>query len=311
MKHLQTLSYVLSTLQISSALPHTTDLNRLQATCASPRLRKSWDDATASERKAYIDAAVCLTRMPSKLGLENATHHDDFAWVHVQLFDEIHFGAAFLPWHRYFVQVYEDALRTECGYNGTALYWDWVKDSSTPASSSIWDPATGLGGDGMSTDDHCVQDGPFVGIQFRYWDKETSPHCLRRQFFQGFPESALPEMLGFEYNETVFAGLLTHIAYSPFRLSFERGPHSAVHAGVGGDLARNSSTNDPVFFLHHTQVDRVWWLWQQESEDRIFAYSDDAAEVSLDDNLRMLGLARDGVVRDYMDARSAHLCYVY
>lgn len=35
------------------------------------------------------------------------------------LTDTVHGIAGFLPWHRYFGQVYEDALR-ECGYKGVA-----------------------------------------------------------------------------------------------------------------------------------------------------------------------------------------------
>jgi hypothetical protein len=31
----------------------------------------------------------------------------------------VHSVASFLPWHRYFVQIYEQALK-ECGYTGAA-----------------------------------------------------------------------------------------------------------------------------------------------------------------------------------------------
>ena len=166
-------------------------------TCTSPRLRKSWDDATPSERSAYIDAAVCLTTKPSRLGLESSTLHDDFAWVHNQLNFEIHGVAAFLPWHRYFVHLYESALRDECGYTGTAMYWDWVKDSGAPASASVWDPDTGFGGDGVSPDGSpftwCVQDGPFAGLQLAYWTNDFHPHCLQRSFQPARPEAGLQE----------------------------------------------------------------------------------------------------------------------
>jgi hypothetical protein len=33
----------------------------------------------------------------------------------------VHGGAPFLPWHRYFVQVYNNAL-SECGYDGPGTY---------------------------------------------------------------------------------------------------------------------------------------------------------------------------------------------
>lgn len=38
--------------------------------------------------------------------------------------------------------------------------------------------------------------------------------------------------------------------------------HNRVHVWVGGSMGPGSSPNDPVFFLHHCNVDRLWALWQ-------------------------------------------------
>jgi tyrosinase-like protein len=38
--------------------------------------------------------------------------------------------------------------------------------------------------------------------------------------------------------------------------------HNRVHVWVGGSMAPNTSPNDPVFFLHHCNIDRLWALWQ-------------------------------------------------
>lgn len=41
------------------------------------------------------------------------------------------------------------------------------------------------------------------------------------------------------------------------------GLHGAGHYTMGGDAGDVfSSPNDPIFFLHHAMVDRVWWIWQ-------------------------------------------------
>ena len=77
---------------------------------------------------------------------------------------------------------------------------------------------------------------------------------------------------------------------------------------------------DPLFFLHHTQVDRLWWIWQQQNPGaRTFAYNGNipnpdgsaGAAVTLNDKLPMGGLAADGIVRDVMDVKNAKLCYKY
>jgi hypothetical protein len=38
--------------------------------------------------------------------------------------------------------------------------------------------------------------------------------------------------------------------------------HNRVHMFVAGSMAPGTSPNDPVFFLHHCNVDRLWALWQ-------------------------------------------------
>src|SRR5262249_38403088 len=38
--------------------------------------------------------------------------------------------------------------------------------------------------------------------------------------------------------------------------------HNKVHVWVGGSMGPMSSPNDPIFFLHHCNVDRLWAEWQ-------------------------------------------------
>lgn len=38
--------------------------------------------------------------------------------------------------------------------------------------------------------------------------------------------------------------------------------HNVVHIWIGGDMAPMTSPNDPVFFLHHCFVDKLWADWQ-------------------------------------------------
>lgn len=50
---------------------------------------------------------------------------------HCNNFLQIHNAGFFLPWHRLFVQTFEDALRSKCGYHGVQPYWDWTKGNSS------------------------------------------------------------------------------------------------------------------------------------------------------------------------------------
>lgn len=265
---------------VASALPSSTNLAAGQ-TCSSPRLRKGWSTATVEERLAYLDAAVCVTKKPSRLGNPNATLHDDFAYTHAMLNAQgkfqsaptrprtsatklrqhpltlhllAHEFAAFLPWHRYFVMIYENALQ-DCGYKGTAMYWDWVADSNDPAKSAVWDPVTGFGGNGQGTSNHSiiappVQDGPFKDYRPLYWGTAVDQHRLCRAWARA--NSASPDdrdLFGHKYTPDIVAGVLAESSYDGFRSALEGGPHASVHfgvavgAGIGwkGDLYPGSS----------------------------------------------------------------------
>ena len=38
---------------------------------------------------------------------------------------QIHFTGQFLPWHRWYLYVFEQSLKYRCGYNGVSPYWNW------------------------------------------------------------------------------------------------------------------------------------------------------------------------------------------
>jgi tyrosinase len=46
-----------------------------------------------------------------------------------------------------------------------------------------------------------------------------------------------------------------------FEERFETRPHNPVHNLIGGSMATMQSPLDPIFFLHHCNVDRLWHAW--------------------------------------------------
>ncbi|WP_028647838.1 tyrosinase family protein [Nocardiopsis sp. CNT312] len=47
-----------------------------------------------------------------------------------------------------------------------------------------------------------------------------------------------------------------------FSRMFERQPHDAVHSAVGGLMGRTpTAAGDPLFWLHHCNIDRLWDAW--------------------------------------------------
>ncbi|KAG8736813.1 hypothetical protein FRC12_017431 [Ceratobasidium sp. 428] len=53
-----------------------------------------------------------------------------------------------------------------------------------------------------------------------------------------------------------------------------QGVHNAVHLSIGGDMADPSPTpSDPLFWLHHGNLDRVFSLWQAKYPENAQSYS--------------------------------------
>lgn len=52
-------------------------------------------------------------------------------------------------------------------------------------------------------------------------------------------------------------------SFTSFQTSLESGPHNWVHNAVGGTMATSASPADPLFWLHHANVDRIWAEWQK------------------------------------------------
>ncbi|KAH9208163.1 hypothetical protein DL95DRAFT_373581 [Leptodontidium sp. 2 PMI_412] len=260
--------------------------------CVDPVTRVEWRDLEPEVQQTYINAVLCLKTKPSRIGL-NTSLYDDFPYVHQKYNTIIHHVAGFLPWHRYFGQVYEDALR-ECGYEGAAT--------------------------GQTI--RCVDSGPFSKLRPSYIALSVTEviqeeHCFFRSLTDGDTEAS--RISANFYNATYIDIVQSEETFETYRLKLEGGPHGTIHSVLGGEMNPTTSPNEPLFFLHHAQIDRLWWKWQQENpSNREFEYAGQAAHLnstelvpaSLDDMLLMGGLAEDLRVRDVITTNS-RLCYKY
>jgi len=44
----------------------------------------------------------------------------------------------------------------------------------------------------------------------------------------------------------------------------EQTPHNDVHVAIGGWMGNpDTAAQDPIFWLHHANIDRLWWIWEQ------------------------------------------------
>ena len=85
--------------------------------------RKAWHTLTKKDKKAYIDAELCLMSKPATLGLPSAANRfEELQSIHQIPASITHNVGAFLPYHRLHMHAHEKAMREECGYRGAQPY---------------------------------------------------------------------------------------------------------------------------------------------------------------------------------------------
>lgn len=264
-----------------------------------PLVRKSATSLTSQERQEFVETLHKMKQMPSQYN-PSLNAYDYFVDLHVQAFEDhsgAHMAPGFLPWHREFLHRFEQELRRASGNPGmTVPYWDWTEAGSV---EQIFTDDF-LGGDGEPGENFFVKTGPFRKGQWTMaanyddtddeWDDEIDPDMqldpsgLQRKFDWEAELGPLPTAAEVEdllstprlydtapYDTTSDPALSMRNYLEGFR---GKGQHSAmhnvVHLWVGGQMQTASSPNDPVFFLHHTNIDRLWHQWQQKYGDSTY-----------------------------------------
>ncbi|KAF4820078.1 Tyrosinase ustQ [Colletotrichum siamense] len=248
-------SAILGLLTVSSAAAG--PLAKRNGTCTQNQ-RKSWNALTNDEKTSYIEAELCLMSRPPRAGVAGAQNlWDELHYTHIYQGNYIHYVGHFLPWHRYFVRAHEMLLQTECNYTGAHPYWDELTDLETAPlnQSSIFDPVYGFGGDGQG-DDGCIADGPFANLTLHMKTASSNnTYCLQRKLNQDDLDTANSDNLVECFNKT---------SYDEAWQCYNGSPHGAGHGAVGGLMSDPIESNgDPLFYLHHAYLDRVWWQWQE------------------------------------------------
>jgi len=242
------------------------DADRARYVAAVLRMKQTADSTLGTATNAYDKYVIwhnaAVNYMHTHSGHTMGMGPQNHAHVH----------AGFCPWHRYFVISFEQDLKAAdraLGNDGslTVPYWDWTHDnggSSGRQRSRIWnDDFMGPNGSGSN---NAVSSGPF---RQGAWTTVLAPqNFLTRNF--GDQIGSLPT--GGDVDDAI-----SHRRFdiSPwngnvdsFRNRLEGwldGPklHNQVHVWVGGDMFNvPTAPNDPVFFLHHANVDRLWAQWQ-------------------------------------------------
>ncbi|KAJ3399329.1 hypothetical protein CcCBS67573_g03294 [Chytriomyces confervae] len=221
------------------------------AACTTWRTRKEWRDLSLTEKRNFINA---VNRIRAN------GDYAKYVGIHYRNIDAIHSTPLFLPWHREMLRRFEDSLR-KVDPSVTLPYWDWSNEGGNPiklnpALFSSSDTSVGTKSSG------CMRDGFVSG-----YTHTNSKGCLRRDY---------DDHVRFPDYTTVAVYVLNAPNYDAFIGGLEP-DHNSVHNNIGGDggdmTDASVSPEDPIFYFHHTNVDRLYDAWQRRGKSRITSYN--------------------------------------
>jgi tyrosinase len=202
------------------------------------RVRKNANRLTPGERDRLVAAFA-------KLNNQGAGRFTDFRDMHTFVSSpQAHGAPGFLPWHRAYLLDLERELQA-IDPSVSLPYWRF--DQPAP---NIFTP------DFFGTSD------PLGTVQFsatnplQFWRTNGVQGINRRPFFN--TGSAPPGLR----TEAQTLGLGNQ--YSAF-MEMEGNPHGSAHTSFGGFISSiDTAARDPLFFLLHCNVDRLWAKWQRQ-----------------------------------------------
>lgn len=253
-------------------------------------IRKNQNALSDDEKAEFVEAVLKFKKDGNN---KTGRNYDTYVKWHIDKAMPAHSSPQFLPWHRVFIRLLEEDLKEVSGNPDiTVPYWDWTVDNEI--GSSLWKDDF-LGGNGDASDDWKVKTGRFTGEAWELIHNQENGEPTEKKYLRRFfgeltcelpssrdvlntlsitPYDSDPWNGGSE-NKKSFRNSLEGWAF-PFRSQM----HNRGHVWVGGAMLEMSSPNDPAFFLHHCNVDRIWASWQKlhPSEDYLTSSSDGIRE---------------------------------
>jgi tyrosinase len=163
--------------------------------------------------------------------------------------DIAHGHPIFLPWHRAYLYYFELALRDRQA-EAMLPWWDWTADPAIPAAYN--EPTVA----GQPNPLYSAKVDPLALEQAAKAGDRKAPETIREPGADGAPP--LPTKANIEE-------VLALTSFEDFTGQLEE-LHNNVHMWVGGNKGHMGDIQlaafDPIFWAHHTMIDRVWRMWQ-------------------------------------------------
>lgn len=171
--------------------------------------------------ESYSSFKIAIRKMK-----DNADENDPNSWGYWGNIHENHCPHGtpyFLAWHRGYISLFESKLRELSGDSKLMLpYWDYYTDPNIP--------------------------------------KEFTDNTANNPLYAERVGSNVVSALSLRPFEDQFKNFQRG-ADNAFEPQIESRPHNPVHNLIGGFMPTMQSPRDPIFWLHHANVDRLWAAW--------------------------------------------------
>jgi len=199
--------------------------------------------------KTAIEAMQALPASDQRSWTYQAAIHGTYttpaqtAWNSCQ-----HGSFFFLSWHRMYLYYFERIVRRYSGVNNWTLpYWNYSDPTMRPLPVTFRDPAN------ASNPLFVQQRNPSINNGASLSPSTVVLNCLNfipftgtRSSFESFGGETIPAPQHF------FSGTG----------ALESVPHNVVHNAIGGWMRDpNTAAQDPIFWVHHCNIDRLWESW--------------------------------------------------
>lgn len=203
------------------------------------RIRKNANTLTAGERDRFVAAFAQLNN-------QGAGRFTAFRDMHTNVSSpQAHGAPGFLPWHRAYLLDLERELQA-IDPSVALHYWRFDRAAPNIFTRDFLGVSDDLGSVEFSSNN-----------PLNFWVTDGVQGITRRPFFS---TGSAPPGLRTEA-QTIALGT----NYSGFRV-MEGNPHGSAHTSFGGSIASiNTAARDPLFFLLHCNVDRLWAKWQRQN----------------------------------------------
>jgi hypothetical protein len=215
-------------------------------------VRKRWDPEAEDEIKLKFIKAIDWLKANDDKTFEQSDPRSYLSYKKIVTAHQKsckHGDWLIFPWHRLYLAYFENACRYALEDASFAVpYWDWTVDRRIPEE---------------------FFHNPLLMANRTIKEEEEIPE-----------EFVAPKVIEDILSSENFGNIHSN-APRPIMMrggansgAFERGPHNGVHNSIGGTMANPfNSPEDPIFWLHHSNIDRIWATWQHRHPDKVLPYS--------------------------------------